>query len=274
MIVVTGATGNVGQPLMQTLVAAGEQVTAVSRRISELDVPVGVRHQQADLAEPASLKPALQGAEALFLLTSPDFMANGNLGDVMNVVRAVGVRRVVLLSSHGVGTQRHPSHLEDAVKQSGLEWTMLRPGNFDSNTFQWADSIRAQRVVRAPFGAVAVPAIDPADIAEVAAVALREPGHEGNVYTLTGPLPISPQQQAAAIGDALGESVQFAEQSREEARKQMLAYMPEPVVEATLGALGTPSAAEQRVSPDVERLLGRSPHTFAQWAERNVAAFK
>ncbi|HUR06942.1 MAG TPA: NAD(P)H-binding protein [Nonomuraea sp.] len=272
MIVVTGASGNVGQPLVQALVAAGEQVTAVSRKIS--DVPVGVRHRQADLAEPESLKPALQGAEALFLLTSPDFMANGDLGDVMNVVRAAGVRRVVLLSSHGVGTRRHPSRLEDAVKQSGLEWTMLRPGNFASNTFQWADSVRAERVVRAPFGDAAVPAIDPADIAEVAAVALHEPGHEGNVYTLTGPAPISPRQQAAAIGDALGEPVRFVEQSRAEARQQMLRYMPEPVVEATLGALGAPSAAEQQVSPDVERLLGRSPRTFAQWAERNIAAFK
>ncbi|MBB5137539.1 uncharacterized protein YbjT (DUF2867 family) [Thermocatellispora tengchongensis] len=270
----TGATGNVGRPLVQALVAAGEQVTAVSRRISEPDVPVGVRHRRADLAEPASLKPALEGAEALFLLTSADFMANGDLGEVMNVVRAAGIRRVVLLSSHGVGTGRHPSGLEDAVKQSGLEWTMLRPGNFDSNTFRWADSVRAQRVVTAPFGDVAVPAIDPADIAEVAGVALREPGHEGNVYTLTGPAPISPRQQATAIGDALGEPVRFIEQSREEARRQMLRYMPEPVVEATLGALGAPSPAEQRVSPDVEPILGRPPRTFAQWAERNIAAFR
>ncbi|MEV0351435.1 NAD(P)H-binding protein [Nonomuraea sp. NPDC050680] len=274
MIVVTGATGNVGQPLVRALVAAGEQVTAVSRGISELDAPEGVRHQRADLAEPRSLKPALHGAAALFLLTSPDFMANGDLSDVMNVVRAADVQRVVLLSSHGVGTRRHPSHLEDAVKQSGLAWTMLRPGNFASNTVQWADSVRTRRVVTAPFGDVAVPAIDPADIAEVAAVTLRGPGHEGKVYTLTGPAPISPRQQAAAIGDALGESVRFVEQSRAEARAQMLEYMPEPVVEATLGALGAPSAAEQRVSPDVGRLLGRPPRTFAEWAERNIAAFK
>lgn len=273
MIVVTGATGNVGRPLVRALVSAGEQVTAVSRRISEPDVPEGVGHQQADLAEPGTLRPALQGAEALFLLTSPDFMANGDLGAVMNVVRAVGVRRVVLLSSHGVGTQRHPAHLEDAVKQSGLEWTMLRPGNLASNTLQWADSVRAQRAVLAPFGDVSVPTIDPADIAEVAAVALRGPGHAGTVYTLTGPVPISPRQQAAAIGDALGEPVRFVEQSREEARNHMLRYMPEPVVEATLSALGAPSAAEQRVSPDVERLLGRPPRTFAQWAARNSAAF-
>jgi uncharacterized protein YbjT (DUF2867 family) len=151
---------------------------------------------------------------------------------------------------------------------------MLRPGNFNSNTLQWADSVRTQRMVAAPFGDVALPAIDPADIAEVAAVALREPGHEGNIYTLTGPEPISPRQQAAAIGDALGEPVRIVEQSRAQARNQMLGYMPEPVVEATLGALGAPSAAEQSVSPDAGRLLGRPPRTFAEWAARNIAAFK
>ncbi|WP_158852202.1 NAD(P)H-binding protein [Saccharothrix deserti] len=274
MIVVTGATGNIGRTLVRALVAGGEQVTAVSRRISAADVPAGVRHVRADLVEPESLKPALDGAEALFLLTSAEFLANGNIEDVVTVVRAVGVRRVVLLSSQGVGTRRHPSDLEDAVKQSGLEWTVLRPGNFDSNTLHWADSVRAQRVVTAPFGAVALPAVDPDDIAEVAAVALREPGHGGAVYTLTGPEPISPRQQAAAIGDALGEPVRFVEQSREEARAQMVQYMPEPVVEATLGILGTPSSDEQRVSPDVERVLGRPAGTFAEWAARNVAAFK
>ncbi|GAA1321150.1 NAD(P)H-binding protein [Pseudonocardia xinjiangensis] len=271
MIVVTGATGNVGQPLTRALVEAGEEVTAVSRR--PVDVPAGVRHVQADLSEPESLEPALDGAVALFVLTSSDFMTNGDLGDVMTAVRAAGVRRVVLLSSQGVGSGRHPAVLEDAVTQSGLDWTMLRPGNFDSNTFQWAGSVRARRVVAAPFGDVALPAVDPADIAEVAALALREPGHNGAIYTLTGPEPISPRQQVAAIADALGEPVRFMEQTRAEARARMLDHMPGPVVEATLAILGEPSAAEQRVSPDVERLLGRAPHTFADWASRNVAAF-
>jgi len=272
MIVVTGATGNVGRPLVQALTEAGEEVTAVSRQVAE--APAGVRYRQADLADPVSLKPALDGAEAVFLLTSADFMANGDLGAVVTVVRAAGVRRVVLLSSHGVGTGRHPSILEDAVKRSDLEWTMLRPGNFNSNALQWAGTVRTQRAVMAPFADIAIPAIDPADIAEVAAVTLREPGHDGAVYTLTGPAPISPREQAAAIGNALGEPVRFVEQSRAEARNQMLGYLPEPVVEATLDALGTPSTAEQRISPDVERLLRRPPHTFAEWATRNVAAFK
>ncbi|KUO19682.1 NAD(P)H-binding protein [Streptomyces dysideae] len=276
MIVVTGATGNVGRPLVRSLVAAGERVTAVSRRISAGDVPPGTaRHHQADLTEPERLKPALDGAEALFLLTSGDYVAaGGDLTEALDVVRASGVRRVVLLSSQGVGTGDHPSQLEDTVRESGLDWTMLRPGGFHSNTLHWADLIRTRREAAAPFGDVALPTIDPADIAEVASVALREPGHTGEVYELTGPAPVSPRQQVAASQAALGEPVRFVEQTRATARAQMLHFMPEPVVESTLDMLGTPSAALRRVSPDVERLLGRPPHTFADWAARNFEAFK
>jgi uncharacterized protein YbjT (DUF2867 family) len=238
-------------------------------------VPGGGRHRQADLTEPESLKPALDGADALFLLTSGDFLsAGGDLTGVLDVARASGPRRIVLLSSQGVGTRRYPPGLEDAVKQSSLEWTVLRPGGFHSNAFLWAEGVRTQRVVAAPFGDVALPTIDPADIAEVAAVALREGVRGGNTYELTGPTPISPRQQIEAIGDALGEPVRFVEQTREEARAQMLQFIPEPAVDVTLDILGAPSAAEQGVSHDVERILGRPPRTFAEWAARNVAAFK
>lgn len=275
MIVVTGATGNVGRPLVRALVAAGEQVTAVSRRIPTTPLPAGVRHQQADLTEPKNLRPVLDGAQALFLLTSGDFMAaGGGLGDVLETARGSGVQRIVLLSSQGVGTGDHSSELEDAVTQSGLDWTVLRPGSFDTNTLQWADAVRAQRTVTAPFGDVALPTVDPADIAQVAAEVLRNADHAGNIYDLTGPVAISPREQAAAIGDALGEPVRFVEQSRSEAKAAMVRFMPEPVVERTLDMLGAPSAGLRRVSPDAERLLGRPPRTFAEWARHNIAAFR
>jgi uncharacterized protein YbjT (DUF2867 family) len=163
-------------------------------------------HGSLPLAEPESLVPALDGADALFLLTSGDFVsAGGSVSDVLDVARAGGIGRIVLLSSQGVATGSHPSTLEDPVTESDLEWTLLRPGGFDSNTLQWAEMVRAQRMVGAPFADVALPTIDPADIAEVAAVALRDAGHAGRAYELTGPAPISPRQQAMAIADALGE---------------------------------------------------------------------
>ncbi|WP_326825784.1 SDR family oxidoreductase [Streptosporangium sp. NBC_01756] len=271
MIVVTGATGNVGRELVRMLAAAGEQVTAVSRQPAPL--PEGVRHSQADLAEPASLRSALEGARALFLL-----VAGEDPQTILDQAEAAGVRRVVLLSSQGAGTRpqtyRHPAAFEEAVRRSGLDWTILRPGGFDSNAYAWAETIRSQRTAAAPFGDVGLPTIDPADIAEVAAVVLRQAGHAGRTYELTGPAPVTPRERAEAIGAALGAPVRFDEQTREEARAQMLQFMPEPVVDGTLSILGEPTAAEQKVSPDVERLLGRAPRAFADWAARNVAAFR
>ncbi|WP_431905097.1 NAD(P)H-binding protein [Amycolatopsis thermoflava] len=273
MFVVTGATGNVGRPLVQALARTGEPVTAVSRK--EADLPAGVRHVRADLVEPETLKPALDGARTLFLLTSPDFLAaGGDLTGVLRTAKASGVRRLVLLSSQGVATGRHAPGLEDAVVTSGLEWTLLRPGGFHSNAFGWAEMVRTRRTVEAPFGDVALPTVDPQDIAEVAAAAMREDGHAGRAYTLTGPEPVTPRQQASAIADALGEPVRFAELSRAEARTRMLQVMPEPVVESTLDILGTPTPAEQRVSEDVERVLRRPARSFAEWAGANAAVFK
>jgi len=273
MIVVTGATGKVGQSLVQALVATGEQVTAVSRTASGGAAPRGVRYQQADLTEPESLRPVLDGADALFLI-----VAGAGPHDILDIAKAGGVRRVVLLSSQGAGTRpeiyRHPRAFEDVVRQSGLDWTVLRPGGFDSNAFAWAETVRSQRTVAAPFGDVGLPSIDPADIADVAAVVLRGAGHAGRTYELTGPTPITPRERAQAIGAALGTPVRFIEQTRDEARAQMLRIMPEPIVDGTLAILGEPTEIEQRVSPDVEHLLGRAPRTFAEWTLRNLAAFK
>ncbi|NUR88719.1 MAG: NAD(P)H-binding protein [Nonomuraea sp.] len=271
MIVVTGATGNVGSRLVTLLAEAGERVTAVSRQAAE--PPEGVRHVRADLGETAGLTAAFEGGDALFLL-----VAGEDPEGVLRAARDAGIRKVVLLSSLGAATRpdayRHPVAFEEAVRASGLEWTVLRPGGFHSNAYAWAGPVRASRTAAAPYAGVGLPTIDPEDIAEVAAAVLREDGHAGRTYELTGPAPTTPRERAAAIGEAIGEPVRFVEQTREEARAQMLAIMPEPVVEGTLSILGAPLDAERRVSPDVERVLGRAPRSFADWATRNAAAFK
>lgn len=150
---------------------------------------------------------------------------------------------------------------------------MLRPGDFASNAFAWALSVRAERIVHAPFGDVALPAVDPSDIAEVAVAALVDDGHAGRTYALTGPAAVSPRERTQALAEALGVPLTFAELTREEARAGMLAYIPEHVVDGTLAILGEPLPEEQAVSPDVETVLGRPARSFADWARRNAAAF-
>ncbi|OAR26173.1 NmrA family transcriptional regulator [Streptomyces sp. ERV7] len=279
MIVVTGATGNVGRHLVQNLASAGEWVTAVSRRAPAGEMPGTVEFQQADPARPETLKPSLDGADALYLLVPGDG-AGLDPYAILETARAAGVRRVVLQSSQATATRPDsPAHtrlrtFEGAVRESGLRWTVLRPSGFASNAYMWAASIRSGRTVAAPFGDVGLPVIDPADIAAVAAEALRDGSHAGRTYELTGPAPVSPREQARAIGEALGAPVRFVEQSRAEARELLLRFMPAPVVDSTLGILGEPTPEERRVSPAVEQILGRTPRTFADWTADNIVAFR
>ncbi|MGW1895130.1 SDR family oxidoreductase [Streptomyces sp. NPDC002004] len=272
MIAVTGATGNIGRETVRILAEAGETATAISRGEAR-DLPAGARHVQADLAAPDSLRPAVDGADALFLLVAGD-----DPHGILDAAKAGGVRRVVLISSLGVATRpdvyRHAATFETALRDSGLEWTVLRCGGLASNALAWAEPIRSDRVAAAPFGDVGLPMVDPADVAEVAAAALLRPGHAGAVYELTGPATTTPRERAAAIGAAIGEPVHFIEQTRDEAREQLLAFMPAPVVEGTLAILGEPLPAERRVSPDIERVLGRAPRPFTDWAARNAAAYR
>ncbi|RKE19875.1 NAD(P)H-binding protein [Streptomyces sp. TLI_171] len=281
MIVVTGATGNVGRSLVRLLAEAGQKVTAVSRREQPDGFPDGVVHVVADLADFTSLKPALDGADALFVLLAGELNGPGAPAtDLMDLARDAGVKRVVLLSSQINGTRPDaPSHFrlrefELALRVSGLEYTVLRAGGFASNAYAWAESVRGQRTVFAPFADVALPVVHPADLAAVAAAALVEDGHQSRIYTLTGPAAVSPREQAAALAEAIGEEITFVELSREQAREHLSQFMPEAVIDGTLDILGSPLAEEQLVSPDVEKVLGRPALPFSAWAADARPAFQ
>jgi uncharacterized protein YbjT (DUF2867 family) len=164
--------------------------------------------------------------------------------------------------------------VEDALRESGLDWAVLRPGGFASNALAWANSVRTQGMVAAPFGDVGVPIVDPADIAEVAAVCLLDDRHTGGVFELTGPEVITPRQQTEAIAAALGSPVRFHELTREEAKAAMTQFVPPELADDTLDIISAPNPAELRISSDVERVLGRVPRPFNDWVARSIAAFR
>jgi len=274
MIAVVGATGNVGRSLVRALAAAGEEVVAISRHAAVEKV----EHRAADLARPATLASALRGAEALFLMIAG---AGDRLdpGAIVGTAREAGVRRIVLLSSIGAKTRPVAvSHeplrrFEVEVERSGVAWTILRPGGFASNALGWVPGVRAAQTVAAPFADIGIPIVDPDDIAEVAAAALRA-DHGGRTYELTGPERISPREQGHVLSAAIGIPLHFVEQTRAEAAAVWTQFMPSAIVETTLDALGEPTADELRISPDIEHVLGRPPRPFAAWATRNVAAYR
>ncbi|WP_067571894.1 NAD(P)H-binding protein [Nocardia acidivorans] len=281
MIVVTGATGNVGGAVVRLLADAGEKVVAVSRGAKPVELPAGVEHRTGDVGDLTGLAEVAAGADALFLLITGEQLVTGpEPTEVLETLAAQGVRRVVFLSSQGAVTRAESAGyartiaFEKALAASDLEWTSVRPAAFASNTFAWIEPVRTQRMIPAPFGDIALPVVDPADIAAVAAAALREDGHHGKSYMVTGPAAITPREQAVALAEALGEPLRFVELTRDQAKSNMLRFMPESVADHTLSILGTPTAAEQQVSPDVERVLGRPATSYAEWARRVAPAFR
>jgi uncharacterized protein YbjT (DUF2867 family) len=221
----------------------------------------------------------MAGAEALFLLV-PGSGDGVDAAALLETAATASVRRVVLLSSQAVGSRPGAAAyaplaaIEAAVTRSGLEWTILRAGGLASNAFAWAPSVRARQTVFAPYGDVALPAIDPLDLAEAAAEALAGEGHLGQTYVLAGQETTTPRQRTQLIATAAGRHLDFIEVSHDEARDQMLQFMPALVADATLAILGHPTAEEAQGSPDAEKVLGRPGRSFADWARRNAAAFR
>lgn len=277
MILVTGATGNVGGELVRQLVAAQLPVRALVRKVDAGAWPAGVEPVIGDLAQPESLSGALTHVRAVFLL--------GGYADMPGVVaqiRRAGVEHVVLLSSRSVIGGRRDNAIvdmwltsESAVRASGVPWTLLRPSGFMSNALRWLPQLRAGDVVRAPFADAAIAAIDPHDIAAVAAVALAPGGrHAGCSYALTGPAPWLPRDQVAVLGSVLDRTLRFEPQSEAAARVELARSLPPGVVDAFFRFFIDGEFDDATVLPTVGELLGRPPRSFEQWARAHADAFR
>jgi uncharacterized protein YbjT (DUF2867 family) len=280
MILVIGATGNIGGEALRLLLAGGASVRALSRDPSRLAGKApGAEVVRGDLMEPDTLVPALAGVEKVLLVAGADHLAAAT----ENLIRArsATLRHVVLISSSTILVEpptilgRWHLAAEEHLKASGLAWTMLRPGYFASNALRWAASLRADGAVYAPVGGSSAP-IDPRDIAAVAVRALTTPGHEGKTYVLTGEQVVTPAEQVAQLGAAVGKTFRLVEVPDAGARAGMLkSGMPEIFCDAILEmAQAGRAEREPLVTGDVRAVTGAAPRSFADWVRDHVAAFR
>jgi uncharacterized protein YbjT (DUF2867 family) len=274
MIVVTGATGNVGGEVAAALVERGEEVRAVARGAGG-GLPRDVEVVRGDLARPESLGAALDGAAAVFLLGSfPD------VGGLVREVERSGVERAVLLTSRCVvggapdnAITRMWLDAEAAARESGVPWTILRPSGFQSNALRWLPQLRRGDLVHAPWPDVPIAAIDPADIGAVAARALAEPGFEGAALELSGPEPLTPADQVATLAEVLGRPLRCEPLSDDQARAEMAADTPAAVVDAQFRFYSEGEFDDSPVVDTVRDVTRRPPRRFEQWARSHVDAF-
>jgi uncharacterized protein YbjT (DUF2867 family) len=280
MILITGATGTVGRQLVAELVAEGVRVRALSRTPERAGLPAGVEVVAGDLGHPATLDAALAGVQQVFLLSGgPEGPAHDI--NLIGAARQAGVARVVTLSVLGAGygaddpiTRWHLAG-ERAVVASGMAWTVLRPGAFMSNALLWAPTIKTQDAIYTPFAQAKTAAIDPADIAAVAARALTEPGHDSKTYPLTGPELLCAADQAQTLGTALGRPLRLVDVPPEAAEAAMVGSgMPAQLADAVIASMaqaGTDHA--MAVLPTVEEVTGRPARSFAEWTAAHIEDF-
>lgn len=270
-ILVAGATGNVGRPLVEQLLAAGHRVRALTRNPDKANLPADAEVVADNLAETASLSAAFEGVSAAHLINfnGADFSSLTNGAEIVDLAKRAGVRKVTVLKGDVTN-----SPLEEAVEAGGLEWAYLAPVEFMSNALEWAESVRTEGVVREAFPGAKSAMIHEADIAAVAATALTSDGHAGQEYWLTGPQALTPPEKVRTISDVLGREVRYVELTRDEvvAQWRQTGYSDEDI-EFFLAMRTNPPQAGYTVLPTVENVTGKPARTFAHWVQENAAAF-
>jgi uncharacterized protein YbjT (DUF2867 family) len=245
-------------------------------------LPPQVEVLPGDLTLPDSLDESLHGIDAVFLVwTAPPAAAAPAMDRITKQVRRIVYLSAPLKTPHPFFQASLPNpssalheDIERLIERSGVEWTFLRPGMLASNALGWwAPQIRSGDVVRWPYLAAPTAPIDERDIAAVALRALRDNGHAGAEYVLTGPESLSQFEQVSTIGRAIGRSLKIVEMSPEETRREWATW-PAPVVNMLLKSWAAAIGQPAYVTTTVAEITGRPARTFFDWATDHTQAFR
>jgi uncharacterized protein YbjT (DUF2867 family) len=285
VITVTGSTGTIGTELVRLLSDAGAATRAVFRNTNKVRPLAGMVWLQADLRDVRVLEPTLAGTTRLFLL-SDNQAGFGKLQiQVLRASERLGVAHVVKLSALGASDHskseiaREHWEVEQALQQTSMSWTILRPHAFMQNWLgEIAESVRARGLIESPIEDGRVPFIDTRDIAAVAAEALLHPEvHAGRKYFLTGGAAVGFADLAAILTELTGRTVTYRPITMEEARRRMQSKgTPPDQIEAMLAIAAYQKAGgpTSMVSDKVERILGRPPRTIRDFVRDHAERFR
>jgi uncharacterized protein YbjT (DUF2867 family) len=257
-----------------TLVISGTGKTGrrVVERLRDRQMPIRAASRSAqpafDWEDRQTWAPVLEGVTQAYVAYQPDLCVPGALETVRSFfAQAVdaGVRKLVLLSGRG---ETGAEQAEDALKACGADWTILRCSFFCQNFSEsfFLEPILAGEVAL-PLGAVAEPFIDAEDIADVAAAALTDQRHVGQLYELTGPRALTFACAIGEIAQATGRDIRYLTISPEQYRAELAeAQVPEQVIDLVLYLFGTVlDGRNTPVGDGVERALGRRPRDFSEY---------
>jgi uncharacterized protein YbjT (DUF2867 family) len=285
MILVTGATGLNGSALVRLLSANSVPVRALTRsatKAEELSSLPGVEIVEGDMALPETLIGALRGVDRAMLISSSNPAMLETQANFIDAASKAGVQHVVKLSGilpdvdSPFRFARMHGEIERRLEASGMAYTHLRAGEFMQAYFRQVPSIVSRGAIFLPMEDAKIASIDVADIARVAATILTTSGHEGKIYPLTGPEPLSMAEVAEKLSAATGTNIRYVSVTPEEARSANLARGMPPYNADALFELFAErrKGKEANVSPVIPTVFGWRPISFDEFAERNAAIFR